>query len=169
MHVQQSCSLSRFHPAEFHGMPTAPQALLYGHWSMRSAQQFDRVAHALLAAGFAGMHGAAQARRAGAPERLGKARPVRPAAASLPSIERATTRGCRRATSASTSSAAAAVPRRPVRRVDDHVGIAGAAVGHAPAVAVAQRGQARRRCSALGPSSAWAYTRAGLAPALTQC
>ena len=114
---------------------------------------------------------------------------MRPAAASLPSIERATTRGCRRAISESTSSAAAsaawvrkrlthkptggqpvllclgkagidgvdhvaqaAVPRRPVRRVDDHVGIAGTAVGQAPAVVVAQRGQALARAGqAAGP------------------
>ena len=39
----------------------------------------------------------------------------------------------------------AAVPRRPVRRIHDHVGIAGTAVGQAPAVAVAQRGQALAR------------------------
>jgi hypothetical protein len=34
------------------------------------------------------------------------------------------------------------VPGRPVRRVDDHVGIAGAAVSEPAAVAIAQRGQA---------------------------
>jgi len=69
------------------------------------AQQSMGVAHALGAARLTGVHSAAQARRTCASNAAAN-RARSAAVASLPSIESATTRGCRRATSTSTSSAA---------------------------------------------------------------